>query len=126
MSKSNYHKKLGRAGWIDKEHTSRSKESNFYDEDYSLEKPSTGKKKKKKLAPKKIDHKHEYVDVIYEYTWNIGGKTEPIGVLRKKCIICGKLDGWIHPTIKDKETGRKRNMTLAEIKKNYPFAEVLK
>ena len=126
MSKSNYYKKLGRTGWVDNGHTSRSKETNFYDEDYSLEKPSTGKKKKKHSTPKKIDHKHEYVEVIYQYSYNFGGNQVPMAVIRKKCSICGKLAGWIHPSIKDKETGRIRSMTFEEIKKNYPFAEVLK
>ena len=55
MSKSNYYKKLGQCGWNDENHTSRSLEDDFYEDDMK-QKPSTGKKKSKKQAPKKCDH----------------------------------------------------------------------
>ena len=125
MSKSNYHKKLGRAGWIDNEHTSRSKESNFYDEDYSLEKPSTGKKKKKHPAPKKCNHKHEYEEVICTYEINILGQHKPEAVIRDRCTICGEMKGWKHPTIKDSEHYFSRSMTYEEILKNFPNLTIL-
>lgn len=48
MSKSNYHKKIGRQGWNDDEHTSRSDIDAFYDEDM-LESSSTGKRDQKEI-----------------------------------------------------------------------------
>ena len=52
MSKSNYHKKIGRQGWNDDEHTRRSDIDAFYDEDM-LESSSTGKKEIKKRNQRK-------------------------------------------------------------------------
>lgn len=54
------------------------------------------KKKKRKSAPKKANHKHEYTNVIIEYMYpknypvaRLAGK--PAKALESYCTICGKL-----------------------------------
>ena len=54
------------------------------------------KKKRRKPAPKKANHKHEYTNVIIEYTYpknypvaRLAGK--PAKALESYCTICGKL-----------------------------------
>lgn len=54
------------------------------------------KKKKRKPAPKKANHKHEYTNVIIEYTYpknypvtRLAGK--PAKALESYCTICGKI-----------------------------------
>lgn len=89
MSKSNYHKKIGRQGWNDDEHTSRSDIDAFYDEDM-LESSSTGKKKSKKKSSKRSNHKHKYVEVIGIFNTDILGRPNKDGVILKRCSICGK------------------------------------
>lgn len=124
MSKSNYHKKIGRQGWNDDEHTRRSDIDAFYDEDM-LESSSTGKKRSKKKSKKKSDHKHKYVEVIGIFNTDILGRPHRSGVLMKRCSICGKIDGWKHPTIKDSDSYFSRMMTLDEILKTYKDLEVV-
>ena len=124
MSKSNYHKKIGRQGWNDDEHTRRSDIDAFYDEDM-LESSSTGKKRSKKKSKKKSDHKHKYVEVIGIFNTDILGRPHRSGVLMKRCSICGKIDGWKHPVIEDKETHRNRQMTYDEIMKVYGNLDVV-
>ena len=124
MSKSNYHKKIGRQGWNDDEHTRRSDIDAFYDEDM-LESSSTGKKRSKKKSKKKSDHKHKYVEVIGIFNTDILGRPHRSGVLMKRCSICGKIDGWKHPVIEDKETHRNRQMTFDEVMKVYGNLDVV-
>lgn len=123
MSKSNFHKKLGQAHWSDDEHTSRTKEDNFYNDDF-LDAPSTGKKKKHKKNGKKFNHKHNYVEVICLYKRDLLGRPCKSAIISKRCSICGKLDGWKHPTIKDPIKGFTRLMTADEIIKAYKDLEV--
>lgn len=54
------------------------------------------KKKKRKPAPKKANHKHEYTNIIIEYTYpknypvtHLAGK--PAKALESYCTVCGKL-----------------------------------
>lgn len=54
------------------------------------------KKKKCKPAPKKANHKHEYTNIIIEYTYpknypviRLAGK--PAKALESYCTVCGKL-----------------------------------
>ena len=61
--KNNDHKKVGRAGWSDEDHTERFDVNEYADEIVNSE-VSTGKKKSKKKKHKKSDHKHEFVEVI--------------------------------------------------------------
>ena len=124
MSKSNYHKKIGRHGWSDNEHTSRAEIDDFYDEDM-LESSSTGKKKAKKKSKKKTDHKHKYVDIVGIFNTDLLGRKCRSGVLMKRCSICGKINGWKHPTIKDSDSYYSRMMTLDEILKTYKDLEVV-
>lgn len=125
MFKSNLHKKIGQSGWSEEEHTSRTKEESF-GEEFSLEKPSTGKKKSKRKPPKKCKHKHNYVDVICVYRNDIFGKPCKHAVLRRRCTICGKLEGWIHPSIKDPISCGTRMMTYEEILRIYADLQVIK
>jgi hypothetical protein len=118
MSKSNYHKKLGQQGWNYDGHTERALEDDFYDDDMK-QKPSTGKKKSKKPTPKKCDHKHKYEDVVCLYHTDILGRPCKDVYLSTRCSICGKLNGWKHPTIYDPKIHRKRMMTNEEILKEY-------
>ena len=120
MSKSNYHKKIGN----DSEHTSRAEIDDFYDEDM-LESSSMGKKKAKKKSKKKTDHKHKYVDIIGIFNTDMLGRKCRSGVLMKRCSICGKINGWIHPTIKDSDSYYSRMMTLDEILKTYKDLEIV-
>jgi len=124
MSKSNYHKKIGRHGWSDNEHTPRAEIDDFYDEDM-LESSSMGKKKAKKKSKKKTDHKHKYVDIIGIFNTDMLGRKCRSGVLMKRCSICGKINGWIHPTIKDSDSYYSRMMTLDEILKTYKDLEIV-
>lgn len=55
------------------------------------------KKKSKKKPPKKADHKHEYQNIIIEYTYpnnypisSLAGK--PAKAIESYCPICGKMD----------------------------------
>lgn len=70
------------------------------------ETPKYGKKKVKK-TPKKADHKHQYQNVIIEYTYprnypvpRLAGK--PAYALESYCKICGKLSS----PVKDEEATR--------------------
>lgn len=123
MPKSNFYKKLGQAGWSDNDHTPRSKEDDFYELD-SANKSSTGKKRKKKSV-KKCNHKHQYVEVICLYKRDLLGRPCKTAILSRRCSICGKLDGWKHPTIRDPETGYTRMMTADEVLKYYKNLEVI-
>ena len=118
MSKSNYHKKLGNQGWNYEGHTERAIEDDFYDDDMK-QKPSTGKKKSKKQTHKKCDHKHKYEEVVCLYHTDVLGRSIPSANLSKRCSICGKLDGWKHPSIYDSSMHRNRRMTTEEILKEY-------
>ena len=82
MSKSNYHKKIGRHGWNDNEHTPRAEIDDFYDEDM-LESSSNGKKKSKKKQSKKSDHKHKYEEVIGIFNTDILGRPNKSAVRQK-------------------------------------------
>lgn len=94
-------------------------------ENFLLDKPSTGKKRSKRKPSKKSKHKHDYVDVICVYKTDVFGQPHKYAVLRKKCSICGKLDGWIHPTIKDPISCGSRMMTYEEIMKTYKGLEII-
>lgn len=55
------------------------------------------KKKKRKSPPKKADHKHDYQNIIIEYTYpknypvsRLAGK--PAKALESYCTVCGKLN----------------------------------
>ena len=124
MSKSNIHKKVGRQGWIEEEHTTRSELDNYYDE-ADTDSPSTGKKRSKRKSKKKCDHKHKYSDIIGIFNTDILGRPHRSAVLMKRCSICGKIDGWKHPVIEDKETHRNRQMTYDEIMKVYGNLDVV-
>lgn len=125
MSKSNYHKKIGRQGWNDDEHTSRSDIDAFYDEDM-LESSSTGKKKSKKKSSKRSNHKHKYVEVIGIFNTDILGRPNKDGVILKRCSICGKINGWKHPTVKeDNSSYFSRMMTLDEVLETYKDLEIV-
>ena len=124
MSKSNCHKKIGRAGWNDEEHTSRSEINDFYDDDM-LESPSNGKKKSKKKQSKKSDHKHRYEEVIGIFNTDILGRPNKSAVIMKRCPICGKIDSWKHPTTRDANSNFSRYMTIEEVKRYYSTLEVV-
>lgn len=118
MSKSNYYKKLGQHGWNYEGHTERSIEDDFYDDDMK-QKPSTGKKQSKKKTPKKCDHKHKYEEVVCLYYRDVFGRSRKSANLSMRCSICGRLNGWKHPTIYDPDIKRNRIMTTEEILKEY-------
>ena len=124
MSKSNLYKKIGQAGWSEEDHTPRKQTESFYDYD-SLDKASTGKKISKRKTPKKTKHKHDYEQVICVYKNDVFGRSCKEAVLRKKCKICGKLDGWIHPTVKDPISCGSRWMTFEETMNIYHGLEVI-
>lgn len=119
MSKSNYHKKLGRAGWSSEEHTERSMIDEFYDFDCK-DSPSSGKKRsKKKQSGKKYDHKHKFEKVICIFNTDLLGRPCRSAVIGKRCSICGKLDGWEHPITKDEGSKWYRQLTYDEVLKLY-------
>lgn len=43
----------------------------------------------------------------------------------KRCPICGKIDSWKHPTVKDRDSYFSRMMTLDKILKTYKDLEVV-
>ncbi len=63
------------------------------DEFYTSEAASTGKRKSKRKAAKKADHKHTYEDVILTFS---NGKYLPCK--GRRCTICAKVEliGFFH------------------------------
>lgn len=94
------------------------------------------RKKRVKKAPKKADHKHEYIDFIgrkkKEYFDSLvghKGESEYAYVPIKKCSICGKIENTHFAFTKEiVSNGRKYRQMLFEledIKKEYPELDIV-
>lgn len=51
------------------------------------------KKKSKRTAPKKLDHKHNKIKCIVKYHYTYGNKSNIWFMLGWYCSICGKVKG---------------------------------
>lgn len=84
------------------------------DEFYTSEAASTGKRKSKRKAAKKADHKHTYEDVILTFS---NGKYLPCK--GRRCTICAKVEfvGFFHHR---DERGYTTLMNYDEVVAAYP------
>lgn len=74
------------------------------------EEPTPYRKKKNKKAPKKSDHKHRYIHVLYKYH----GRYYP----GTYCPECGKISNWSVLPIAPDEVG---NQKCIEIPFDFDF-----
>lgn len=89
------------------------------DEFYTSEAASTGKRKSKRKAAKKADHKHIYEDVILTFS---NGKYLPCK--GRRCTICAKVEfiGFFHHR---DEKGYTTLMNYDEVVAAYPDMSIV-
>lgn len=125
--KNNDHKKVGRAGWSDEDHTERFDVNDYADEIVNSE-VSTGKKKSKKKKHKKSDHKHEFVEVILreESVSPFDGKKFYSVFRGEKCKFCSqiKVKGLFVERLND-GSAHSRILKYSEVVKKYPDLEII-